>query len=265
MNKDFNNPDFLYKFLNNNNLYIDPILSINGVKIPNFYLNYCNKILPQDMMIFELNHLIYKIFLSNQNQNLTCYETPLFQISSNDIVFDCGANMGLFSAAAASRCKEVYSFEPMSLIRKNLKETAYLYNNIHIIPCGLWKTNNIMTLIQKNNPGASSVLQYDNISNQTLYREQCSMITIDNFIAQTNIIPTFIKMDIEGSEIQLLEGASNCIYQYSPKISIALHHYHFNTIDYIKQLLVNYSINIQFTPQGIFLMGEKNEKSKFTK
>lgn len=255
-NKTFNDFDFLYQFFGEK-LYTDQILSIGKVKIPNFYLNYCNNILPKDMMIFEINHLIYKIFFFNLNKNLTFYETSSFQITSEDIVFDCGANMGLFSAAAALRCKEVYSFEPMSLVRKNLKEVQNLYNNIHIVPYGLWSTNDIVVFNQKDNPGASSVLQYDNICNKTLYTEQCSLITLDYFISKTNIIPTFIKMDIEGSEVQLLEGAQECINNYSPKISIALHYYDLNTINYLKKLLNNYSIDIQKTSQGLILLGEK--------
>ena len=62
-------------------------------------------------MFYELNHLIYKIFLSNDY--LTFYETEQFFIDKDDIVFDCGGNMGLFAAAVANRCKQVYTFEPI--------------------------------------------------------------------------------------------------------------------------------------------------------
>lgn len=239
-------------------LYTDDILYINNkIKIPNFFKNYCNHILPKDMMEFEINHLINKIFYTKKD--LTFYENENFKISKNDIVFDCGGNMGLFAAAIAYRCKHVYSFEPMSLIRKNLYKTASLYNNISVIPVGLWKENKIIQFLQKDNPGASRAIKYQN-QNKTLYKEQCTLITIDSFIEQTGIIPNFIKVDIENSEIELLEGAQYCLKNYGPKISIALHFADEQNINYICQLLQGYKINIcQYGHHGLLLLGEKNE------
>jgi FkbM family methyltransferase len=178
------------------------------------------------MIIFELNHLIDKIFFTN---NLTFYETLTFKISSDDIVFDCGENMGLFSAAVANRCKKVYSFEPMSLIRKNLQRTQQLYDNIIVIPKDFWNNNKICSLELKDNPGASGLSQHDiNHTNYTLYKELCSLITLDSFVETTGIIPTFIKVDIEGSEIAFLEGAIETLLRYKPRVSI-VSHYHSNS------------------------------------
>lgn len=236
-------------------LYTEDILKINNIQIPNFFKDYCNHILPKDMMAFEFNHLIEKIFFTKKN--LTFYENKNFQILKDDIVFDCGGNMGLFAAAIAHRCKQIYSFEPMSLIRKNLYKTASLYNNIIIIPVGLWKENKIVTFWQKDNPGASRAIKYQN-PNQTLYKEQCSLITIDDFVFTTGIIPNFIKVDIENSEIELLEGAQECLKKYAPKISIALHFDDEENIKKIKQLLPNYKIDIYSGNHGLLLQGEKN-------
>ena len=256
MGLNFNDNNFAYNIFNKS-LFQDDILKINdNILIPNFYLNYCNNILSKDMMQFELNHLIHKIFLSNNN--LTFYETNSFQVNRNDIVFDCGGNMGLFAAAIANRCKKVYSFEPMSLIRKNLYKTANLYNNIFIIPYGLSDKNCEDFLLQKDNPGASSLLKYDNRHNKTLYKEKCQLITIDNFINITNIIPDFIKVDIEGSELELLQGAQYCLNKYYPKISIALHFSDEQIIGQIRLLLSNYYINIiDNNLHGKLLIGEK--------
>lgn len=251
----FSNPKFLYDFLGDQ--IFNEYLLINESIIPNFLIKKCNNILPKNAMIFEFNHLIYKMFLYKLKEKLTFYETSNFHISSEDIVFDCGANMGIFTAAVAPRCKHVYSFEPMSLIRKNLQEIQKLYNNITIIPKGFWNNCNYQKIIQRDNPGASGI--FDNEFNKNLYTEYCSMITLDEFIEQTNIKPTFIKIDIEGAEIQLLEGAQKCLKELGPKISIALHYNDLETIDYIKSLLPNYNINI-FTQAhwGLILIGEKN-------
>ena len=50
-----------------------------------------------------------------------------YKITSKDIVFDCGGNMGLFSLYCASKGATVYSFEPMSYVRDFLKISQSLY------------------------------------------------------------------------------------------------------------------------------------------
>ena len=251
---DFCNPEFLTQFIGNQ--IQNEYLNIDGVLIPNFLLNYQNRILPQNAMTFEFNHLIYKMFIYKRDEKITFYETPNFKIEANDIVFDCGANMGIFSAAAANKGKKVYSFEPMSLIRKNLFEVQKLYSNITVIPYGIWNDCIDKVIIQRDNPGSSGI--FTNQYNINLYKERCPMTTIDNFINQTNIEPSFLKIDIEGAEIQLLEGAQQCINEISPKISIALHYNDEDTLKYIQSLLPNYHIEI--FPQGhwgLVLLGDK--------
>ncbi len=45
--------------------------------------------------------------------------------------------------------------------------------------------------------------------------------TLDSF---TDIKPHFMKIDIEGAEIQFLRGARRMISQFNPSIAIAVYH-----------------------------------------
>ena len=46
--------------------------------------------------------------------------------------------------------------------------------------------------------------------------------TIEHILG--DVRPTFIKMDIEGSELRALKGAEQSIHKYRPKLAISIYH-----------------------------------------
>lgn len=148
-------------------------------------------------------------------------------VEENDIVFDIGANYGLFSAIAASIAKsgKVYAFEPVKKTQEILKRTADLYDNIVIEPyavsdnCGKTMIN-ISTYT--SNPGAASIMSV-NCDSKT---EEVETITLDHFIKQNQVSRIdFIKADIEGAERLLLAGAKEVLQKFAPKLAICTYHY----------------------------------------
>ena len=50
-------------------------------------------------------------------------------------------------------------------------------------------------------------------------------ITIDDLVSEEKLKRVdFIKMDIEGAELEALRGAENTIRQFHPKLAISLYH-----------------------------------------
>lgn len=214
----------IIKFFKNYNIDIqnDDILFIKHIKIPNFYKKFNNN----EIIKWEFCHLLYKIYGSYITNNIIFYENNYYHITNTDIVFDCGANMGLFAAYAAAQGAKVYAFEPMSFTRNMLAETVKLYpDNIIICPYAVKDENKKSIFAQCDNPGASHdlTLQID-FHNKILYQEQIECISLDSFIKTYNIIPTFIKIDIEGSEQSCIEGSIHLLKQYKPVLSMSLYH-----------------------------------------
>jgi hypothetical protein len=48
--------------------------------------------------------------------------------------------------------------------------------------------------------------------------------TLDHYLATTGVIPTFIKMDIEGAEPRALAGAYRTIQEHAPFLAICVYH-----------------------------------------
>lgn len=258
--------DFLNLDLKNNN---NEIIQVNNIQIPNFYkfpllfVNDQNQIKLKDDS-FEFLHQLYKLFNHEYiNKQITFYESDFKTISEKDIIFDCGSNMGLFAAYAASKGAKVYCFEPSTYIRHYLKATQQIYpNNIFIIPYAVSNKNEITKLQQYSSSGNSRLINISIPSPQNLlYYDTIQTVTLDSFCKQYNIIPTFIKMDIENYEEYALEGAKNIINKYKPVLSIAVHETTFNKNNLLTKIDPTYShISKSLDNCGTVFIGASNDK-----
>jgi FkbM family methyltransferase len=147
-------------------------------------------------------------------------------LHKGDVVFDCGANMGVFSAIASTKgCAKVISFEPSELIRKKyLDELAKEYAQIVVAPFAL--SDHIgETVFTYNtvNIGAPSIMEKN--ENVDIIEEKVNLITIDEYVKQNNIEKVdFIKADIEGAERSMLLGAKYVLQTFAPILSICTYH-----------------------------------------
>lgn len=220
----------------------DEVLDIKGVKIPNFFKDNTD-------LQFEFCHQFIELYQDYvlQSKGYFSYEMENFKISENDIIFDCGANMGMFAAYAATKGAIVHCFEPCSSTRELLYKTQELYpNNIIIHPFAISNVSAEMEFIQTDNIGANHLSKHQvNLGNRILKKEKVQAITIDDFIAQYDIIPTMIKMDVEGAELDALQGAMKTLKQHSPKCVIGAYHT-YDMPQKIKMLINNNLSNWQF-------------------
>jgi FkbM family methyltransferase len=126
----------------------------------------------------------------------------------SDVIIDIGANTGLFTCIAGKLGKKVLAIEPHP---SNLQ---YLYRNIQInnltdievYPLALSDNINISTLYG-GGQGASLLRGWSGIKSN--YETLIPINTLDNLISERFINKKlFIKIDVEGNEYHLLQGAT---------------------------------------------------------
>ena len=139
----------------------------------------------------------------------------IFEVKNDAVVFDIGAFKGdtaYFFSKKCSNKARIYAFEPDENNYKVLLKIKEKY-----------KLNNVIT---KNILLSNAEKEIDFISmieNTPTIKKNA--ITIDKFVEENNIEKIdYIKMDVEGAERTILEGAIKTIKKFKPSLAIAIYH-----------------------------------------
>lgn len=132
-------------------------------------------------------------------------------IKDGDVVIDAGANVGAYSFAFKDKASEVICFEPNPKAFECLKYNLSKFDNVFLMNSALGIEPGKGIIIDNENAGASFV----NLNTKGNIR----VSTIDIF----NIPKVdFIKIDVEGFELKVLQGAIKTIQKFKPKLYIEI-------------------------------------------
>lgn len=157
------------------------------------------------------------------------------KIKKGDIAFDIGAHKGAYlyyMCRLAGKEGKVYAFEPQSILYQYLCSIKTLFATEPVIEnLALSETNKEMTLLipahKTNNlssPGASLNNRFEGqkIANTELIQS----VRLDDYCHNKNIFPNFLKIDVEGHELEVLKGAENILRHYRPSILVEIEQRH---------------------------------------
>jgi len=174
---------------------------------------------------------------------------------TNPTILDIGANYGFISLAFQSNLEKktsIYSFEPHPEIVKVFKESVIKnkINNIVIENVAVGNINkSIMINLYRQ---TSNILD---IGNNVVKRALINQIKLDDYLMERNIVPNFIKIDVDGYELEVLEGLKATIEKYKP-IMVVETNENQDVLKYLKDCnyrLVNLNLNeFEGIPNNVF-------------
>jgi FkbM family methyltransferase len=146
-------------------------------------------------------------------------------------VYDVGAFHGLLALFFASRAQQVVCFEPNTQNNRRLTENLALNNikNAQIRKVGVGSKSETLKMVSDPlMPGGSSVdaKMADQIlhSGAATATEEISIVTLDEEIPKAHLpAPNFIKIDIEGWELEALRGARHTLELHKPELFLEMH------------------------------------------
>ena len=213
---------------NNNDCYT---VDIRGIQMYYYVLQNCviSELIKKNMVWKPHLHSVFEKFVTKES-----------------IVIECGCHIGTHTLLLASLCHTLHGFEPMpktyEILCKNV--TANNIANTILYKKGVADKEGITqySWIPDNNPGGSGLdnnpmgkPQWIKSTNEYI---EVELVTIDALHFDKL---DFIKIDVEGYEPLVINGAMNTIQQHKPVIVMKVWKNHQGGIDinYTKELFKN--------------------------
>ena len=183
------------------------------------YVNgLCNRIAP------SISECLWDELYSDEGQYF--YENYL-KLTDNEVYVDCGAYTGdtviEFCDAVNNKYDKIFAFEVdennFATMNENIREKDIILYNY-----GVWSENKNLDYgigSSDNEPLAGiSIYKTEKSKNNVIKAAQVKKL--DDILDGERV--TFIKMDVEGCEVEALKGAESIIRTQKPKLAICVYH-----------------------------------------
>lgn len=217
---------------------------------PKNYVNYAHDLINKLLLVFKktltlraksgLDEIIFvvgsnKEYALRYKNSYTGEKETVNWINNidykNSIIWDIGANVGAYSLLMGKKCSKIssthiYAFEPESgnyySLNRNIRANK-LENKISALPIALSNSTKVSEFyLSSTEVGSATHSLHEPISEGLRYepksRQSAIAIRGDDLISNFEIpAPNYLKIDVDGHELEVLEGLSNVIKSQSLK------------------------------------------------
>lgn len=129
--------------------------------------------------------------------------------------YDCSTDR-LFVQWCGGEYQKIYAFEPDIVNYERCQKAAKNIQNMNLLNKGLWSREEILHFAGNADQGSKIIeSQEQNVTT-------VPVVAIDEAVGNDKV--TFIKMDVEGAELEALKGAKRTILENHPRLAISIYH-----------------------------------------
>ncbi len=145
------------------------------------------------------------------------------ELKPGHVFYDVGANVGFFSLIASrlvGACGEVFAFEPLPENASVVAQQVSLNGlaNVHLVRAAVGRRTGRAGLVVTNSPSTPHLVEGETGGNCVTV----DVVRLDDFVKE-HPPPDLVKVDVEGAEAQVLQGAQSLICKRHPAFLIELH------------------------------------------
>ncbi len=168
------------------------------------------------MILFRLTY-DHELHFDSATEYPHYFDEDICDISEQEVFVDCGGYIGdtleEFIKVTKNKYKKYYLLEPdKDLIKQAMSRVD---ERIEFINKGVWSVDTELYMKNETANGNGMIIEQADSACDSV-----SVVALDSIIEEA----TFIKMDIEGSELMALNGARNVIKKFQPKLAICIYH-----------------------------------------
>lgn len=218
------------------------------------------KTLKKEIVTITENGISYQILCNNSMEhkraNTLIGERQVLRFLKNeiglkDVFYDIGANIGTHSIFVA-KCSDnikVHSFEPenknCTALLENIKYNKLTNITTHRIALGEERKKGSLFLYNEiSGEGRNSIIPIEGKNTQSI-----DVWDLDSYIQYKKLqLPNFIKIDVEGYELQVLNGMTATLQNAKPKLFIEIHAdkllQQFGNTNIVKEFLITHNYEV---------------------
>ncbi len=192
-----------------------------------------SKAVYKNLIKYRMTHI--RKYISGKDSN-QYFDEHLIKWKEKEYFIDCGAYDGDTIKQFSKRMKiygadwRILAFEPDNYnyqqLKKFIKSDETLSERVEIYPIGTWSRR--ADLRFQRGMDDSSRISGDG---ESIIKAD----KIDQYVSGKYDV-SFIKMDIEGAELESLKGAEQTILKYHPRLAISIYHSDHDMVDIIEYI-----------------------------
>lgn len=148
---------------------------------------------------------------------------PSHKIGKSEMFVDGGSfnlqTSELFLEWCQGDCERIYAFEcseqGVEFCKSRKESDTELCERVELVPKGLWSEDTTLFFEKDQNLTGSRIVPWET-------PDKIETTSIDKVLNGNKV--TFIKMDIEGAELEALKGAKESIKKWHPTLAISVYH-----------------------------------------
>ncbi len=149
-------------------------------------------------------------------------------LGPDKVMYDIGAHIGFYTLPAARLGVDVIAFEPdpesAARMRTHVDRNNFS-NRVRVVEAAAWSSTSPSITFRRGLPRSQGGVWWRNRQPVLATGEVIEVATIclDDFVASGGPAPHIIKVDVEGSESEVLKGAINILRNHHPVLIVEVH------------------------------------------